>query len=96
MTFDALLAVLLTAAICGLVAFLAALLLRTRTSVLGYVGAGLLGKGIGEWLGAALKAMDWPFSISLGGAVVHVLWTFVGALIVLLVAKLVAGRGRWR
>jgi uncharacterized membrane protein YeaQ/YmgE (transglycosylase-associated protein family) len=82
---DVLVAVLLEAAICALLAFLAAWLLRMRQSVLGYIGAGLLGQGIGSWLAAALNAGGWPVTVDVGSAHVHLLWTFVGALLVLLV-----------
>ena len=89
MHLELLVSVLLNAAICALLAALAALLLRMRLSVLAYLGAGLLGQGLGTWLAAATGAGGWPGSIQLGGATVHLLWTFVGALLVLVVAKLV-------
>ena len=94
MNAEALLKILIVAAICALLAFLASLLLRRRHSVLGYLGAGLLGEQIGGWLAGALKATDWPVKITLSGATVHLLWTFVGALLVLLVCRLLTGRGR--
>lgn len=90
MSIEALLGVLLTAAICGLLAYLAALLLKTRTSVLGYIGAGLLGQGIGMWLAGAVKGTDWPYTLTISSSSVHLLWVFVGALIVLLVVRLVS------
>lgn len=88
MNVEALVALLLTVAICALLAFLAALLLRTRPSILGYIGAGLFGQGLGGWLGAAVKGTGWPYVLTIGGASVHLLWTFVGALLVLLVFRL--------
>jgi uncharacterized membrane protein YeaQ/YmgE (transglycosylase-associated protein family) len=94
MSLEALLGVLLTAALCALLAFLAALLLRTRQSILGYIGAGLLGQGIGMWIAAALHTTDWPYTLILGAASVHLLWVFVGALIVLLVFRLVPRSAR--
>jgi hypothetical protein len=71
-----------------LLAFLAGLLLRLRPSWLGPAGAGLLGQGLGAWAEAAL-ASGWPGRVSLAGADVHLLWTFLGALAVLAVARLV-------
>ena len=92
MTSEALLGWLLTAAICALLAFLAALLLRTRMSILAYVGAGLIGNAVGMWL-ATLVGTSVPGNISVAGANVHLLWAFVGCLLVMLVVKLV-GRSR--
>lgn len=89
-----LLAILLVTLITALLAFLAALLLRMRQPVLGYIGAGLLGHMIGLWLAGALNA-NLPGSITLGGATVHLLWAFIGALLILLIVKLV-GRGGFR
>src|SRR5689334_20284446 len=89
-----LLAILLVVLITGLLAFLAALLLRMRQSVLGYIGAGLFGHMLGLWLAGALKA-DLPGSITVAGATVHLLWAFIGALLILLIVKLV-GRGGFR
>jgi len=88
MSLEALLGILLTTTICALLAFLAALLLRTRQSILGYIGAGLLGQAIGMWIAAAVHATDWPYTLILGASTVHLLWTFIGALIVLLVFRL--------
>lgn len=82
--------ILVVAAICGLIAFLAALLLRMRLSVLAYLGAGLLGWRIGIWLANAFHATDWPGHITLGPDSLFLIWTFLGALLVLLVAKLVS------
>lgn len=91
--FDFLLGVLLTAAICALLAWLAALLLKTKQSVLGYIGAGLLGNGIGAWLALATGTGTWPGKVDIGPASVHLLWAFIGILLVLLVVRLV-GRAR--
>jgi uncharacterized membrane protein YeaQ/YmgE (transglycosylase-associated protein family) len=88
MNVDVLLGVLLTAAICALLAFLAALLLKTRLSILGYVGAGLLGQGIGMWIASAARGTTWPYTLAIGASSVHLLWVFVGALLVLLVFRL--------
>lgn len=87
MNFDALLGLLLTVAICALIAFVAALLLRTRQSVLGYIGAGLFGSMLGGWLAGAVKGTTWPGKVDFSGASVHLLWTFVGALILLLIFR---------
>jgi hypothetical protein len=87
MNFDGLLALLLAAAICAGLAFLAGLLLRTRPSWLGLLGAGLLGQGLGTWAAGAFGATGWPGRVSIAGADVHLLWTFLGALLVLLVAR---------
>jgi uncharacterized membrane protein YeaQ/YmgE (transglycosylase-associated protein family) len=84
-----LLAILLVTLICGLLAFLAALLLRMRASVLGYIGAGLLGNMIGLWLAGVIGG-NLPGSITVAGATVHLLWTFIAALLILLIVKLVA------
>ncbi|HVG92825.1 MAG TPA: hypothetical protein VND21_00125 [Planctomycetota bacterium] len=89
MHVEALLALLLAAAICTVLAFLAGLLLRMRPSWLGLLGAGLLGQGLGQWAAAAFGASGWPGRVSLAGADVHLLWTFLGALVVLLVARYV-------
>lgn len=92
---SALLAVLVQAALAALIAFLAALLLRSRPPVLSLIGAGLLGAGIGTWIGAAVGGLGWPFTIAVAGASLHVTWTFVGALLTLYVAR-VARTRRWR
>jgi uncharacterized membrane protein YeaQ/YmgE (transglycosylase-associated protein family) len=92
MTSEGLLSFLLLAAICALLAFLAALLLRTRMSILAYVGAGLIGNAVGMWL-AKLIGASVPGDITIAGANVHLLWAFVGCLLVVLVVKLV-GRTR--
>jgi uncharacterized membrane protein YeaQ/YmgE (transglycosylase-associated protein family) len=89
-----LLGILLVTLITGLLAFLAAMLLRIRQPVLGYIGAGLLGHMIGLWLAGALKA-NLPGSITLAGATVHLLWAFIGALLILLIVKLL-GRANFR
>jgi hypothetical protein len=93
---NALLTVLLTALLIGLIAFVAALLLRTRQSALGYVGGGFLGMGIGVWLFGLLSFTD-PATITITSppVVVPVLATFVGSLIVMLIVRLVRGRGRF-
>jgi hypothetical protein len=96
MDLDGLVGFLLTSAICALLAFVAALLLRLRLAVLAYVGAGLLGQGIGSWIGGLVKGTDWPGRVTLGSATVHLLWTFDGALLVLLVYRLFARGPRWR
>jgi uncharacterized membrane protein YeaQ/YmgE (transglycosylase-associated protein family) len=93
MTFEGLLGFLLTAAICALLAFLAALLLRVRMSILAYVGAGLIGAAVGTFVASALDADRVPGEVTLLGARVHLLWAFVGSLLVVLVVKLV-GRVR--
>ena len=92
MNLDVLVGILVAAAICALLAFLASLLLKGRHTVLAYLGAGLLGQAIGGWIGAAVHGTGWPVAVTLAGATVHLLWTFVGALIVLLVARLIATR----
>lgn len=94
MNIDVLIGVLLTAAICGLLAFLAALVLKTRASILGYVGAGLLGRGIGMWLAGLVRGTEWPYALNVSTASVHLLWTFVGALLVLLVFRYVPAQKR--
>ena len=94
MEIEALLAILLIAAICAGLSFLLALLLKTRQSILGDVGAGLLGNGIGTWIGGSLHAMHWPGLLTFAGASVHLLWAAVGVLLVLLVFRLVSGRRR--
>jgi uncharacterized membrane protein YeaQ/YmgE (transglycosylase-associated protein family) len=83
---DLLLSVLLTALIVGLLAFVVALLLRTRQGALGYVGAGWLGMGIGAWIFSLFKLTD-PLTIRMSDPPVSVpvLATLVGSLIVLLV-----------
>lgn len=92
MSLEVLVGVLVNAALCALLAFLAALLLRTRQSILGYIGAGLLGQGIGMWIAVAVRGTGWPYTLKLGAAMVHLLWVFVGALLVLLVVKLLQRR----
>jgi hypothetical protein len=87
--------ILVGAALCALIAFLAALLLRMRLSVLAYIGAGLLGWRIGVWMANAFHATTWPGSFNLGPEPFFLLWTFLGALLVLLVAKLL-GRANFR
>ena len=87
MYLEALLALLLTVAICALLAFLAALLLRSRHGVLGYIGAGLFGQGLGSWLASVAQGGGWPGSVTLSGSTVHLLWTFLGALIILLIFR---------
>lgn len=89
---NSLLAILLVTLICALLAFLAALLLRMRQGALGYIGAGLLGNMIGLWLAGVLNA-NVPGHIEVAGASVHLLWAFLGALLVLLIAKLVGRAG---
>jgi len=90
---DALGNLLLHALIVGVIAFVAALLLRTRQGVLAYVGAGFLGEGIGLWLFGLVHVKE-PLAVSS----VPVLATFVGALLVFLVIRLVhrAGFRGWR
>ncbi len=94
MNVDALVGLLLTVAICGLLAFLAALLLRTKQSVLGYVGAGLFGHLLGMWIAGAVHGTAWPYTLSISTASVHLLWTFVGALLILLVFRFVPRAAR--
>ncbi len=91
----ALVAVLVQAALATLVAWLAALVLRSRPPVLSLVGAGLLGAGIGTFLGATVGGLGWPFTVAVAGTSLHVTWTFVGALLTLYVAR-VARTRRWR
>jgi hypothetical protein len=81
--------ILVLAAICGLIAFLAGLLLRMRLSVLAYVGAGLLGWLIGGWMANEFNATTWPGKFDLGPYAVFLLFTFLAALLVLLIAKLI-------
>jgi hypothetical protein len=95
MTLEGLVGFLVVAAICGLLAFLAALLLRMRMSVLAYVGAGLIGRAIGIALAHAIHGTGWPGNVALMGEGVHLLFTFFGALLVLLIVKLL-GRARAR
>jgi uncharacterized membrane protein YeaQ/YmgE (transglycosylase-associated protein family) len=87
MHLEMLLSILVVALICAVLAFLAALLLRLRLSILGYLGAGLLGSQLGGWLASVFNAGGVPGQISMTGASVHVVWAFVGALLVLLVVK---------
>ena len=97
MSLEVLVGVLVNAALCALLAFLAALLLRTRQSILGCLGAGLLGQGIGMWIAVAVRGTGWPCTLKLGAALVHLLWVLVGALLVLLVVRILqrrAHRGR--
>ena len=68
MNLDVLVGILIAAAICALLAFLAGLLLRSRHSVLAYLGAGLLGERIGAWLSNVFHAADWPVKVTLSGA----------------------------
>ncbi len=89
---SAALTILVFTAICTLIAFLAALLLRTRLAVLSLMGAGLFGAAIGGWIGGAVGGSGWPGSVTVAGASVHLLWTFVGALLTILVARV--GRTR--
>jgi hypothetical protein len=93
MTSEGLLGFLLAAAICALLAFLVAWLLRVRMSVLAYVGAGLLGRAIGLWLARLVKGEGLPGELTFAGASVHILWTLIGTLLVVLVVKLL-GRAR--
>jgi hypothetical protein len=94
MNVEALIAILLTTAICAGLAFVAALLLKSRFGLLALVGAGLFGQQLGGWLGAAVHGTDWPYTLTVAHASVHLLWTFVGALGVLLLFRLIPGRSR--
>ena len=94
MNLEALVGLLLTVVICALLAFLAALLLKTRQSVLGYIGAGLFGRLLGGWIGDAVHGAAWPYTLTISTASVHLLWTFVGALLVLLVFRFVPRSAR--
>ena len=87
-----LLAILLVTLITALLAFLAALLLRMRQPVLGYIGAGLLGHMIGLWIGGLVHTSI-PGHIEVAGASVHLLWAFIGELLVLLIVKLIGRSG---
>jgi uncharacterized membrane protein YeaQ/YmgE (transglycosylase-associated protein family) len=84
---DPLVVLLVTALLVGALAFAAALLVRTRQGILGYVGAGFLGAGLGAWLFGLAKVRD-PLTVTLAGASIAILATFVGALLVLLVFRL--------
>jgi uncharacterized membrane protein YeaQ/YmgE (transglycosylase-associated protein family) len=86
---DALLDLLVTAAVVGVLGFVASLLVRLRQGFFGSIGAGFLGLGVGTWLAGVLKIAKDPVSLTVGGASVPVLYAFVGALIVLLLARLV-------
>jgi uncharacterized membrane protein YeaQ/YmgE (transglycosylase-associated protein family) len=81
------LALLVTALLAGVLAFVAALLLRTRESALGYVGAGILGAGLGGWLFSLFGIAD-PLVVSVAGATFAVLATILGAFLVLLIVRL--------
>lgn len=93
MNFEGLFAILGTAAICALLAWIVGLLLKVRPGVLGCIGAGLLGNGLGGWLAAALKVEGLRLRLTIGASSVDLVWTTVGALIVLLVAKFLP---RWK
>jgi hypothetical protein len=80
--FDALIGILLTAAICGLLAWLAGFLLRRRQGLLGCLGAGLFGNMLGAWFGAAIHWAD-PTTVHVAGASVGLLFTFVFAALVI-------------
>jgi uncharacterized membrane protein YeaQ/YmgE (transglycosylase-associated protein family) len=94
MNIDVLIAILLTTAICAGLAFVATLLLKSRVGLLSLIGAGLFGQQLGGWLGAAVHGTQWPYTLVVGGASVHLLWTFVGALGVLLLFRLIPGRSK--
>ena len=96
MSTDAFLGFLLATAVCALLAFLAALLLRTRLSVLGSIGTGLLGQGIGSWIAGLVHGMAWPYFLTLTTTGVHLLWTFLGALLVLLIVRYTPRAGKAR
>ena len=85
MNLEGLLRFLLAAAICAGLAFVATLILKRRHGVLALVGAGLLGQGIGSWFAGLVHGADWPVVV----ASVHLLWTFVGALLVLFVFRFI-------
>ena len=88
------LSILLTALIVGLLAFVVALVLKTRQGALGYVGAGYLGMGVGAWLFSLAKFTD-PATIRIDDppVAVPVLATLLGSLIVLfLFSRLVRAR----
>jgi uncharacterized membrane protein YeaQ/YmgE (transglycosylase-associated protein family) len=89
MQLNALLGLLLTVAICALIAFVAALVLRSRPSILGCIGAGLFGQALGLWIAGTVHGVGWPYTLAIIGPGVHLLWTFVGALLVLLVFRYV-------
>jgi hypothetical protein len=91
---SALLSVLLTALLVGLIAFVAAQLLTARQSLLGYVGAGTLGMGIGLWAFSRFSFDD-PLTLRMTDPAVTlpVLATLLGSLIVLFVSSRV-GRKR--
>jgi|GEM_PF-2611316 len=84
---SAALTIVVFTAICALIAFVAALLLRTRLPVLSLMGAGLFGAALGGWIGGAVGGLGWPQTVTVAGASVHLLWTFVGALLTILVAR---------
>ena len=87
MILESFLAMLLTVAICALLAFVASLLLRSPQGILGYIGAGLFGQMLGAWIASAVKGGSWPGSVTLAGSSVHLLWTFLGALIILAIFR---------
>ena len=89
MNVDALVGLLVNTALCALLAFLAALLLRTRQSILAYIGAGLFGQALGMWIAGAVHGTAWPYTLTIATSSVHLLWTFLGALIVLLLFRYV-------
>lgn len=89
---SAALTILVFTAICALIAFVAALLLRTRLPILSLVGAGLFGAALGGWIGGAVGGGGWPMTVTVAGASVHLLWTFVGALLTILVGRVARTR----
>ena len=94
MNVDALVGILINTALCALLAFLAAMLLRTRQSILAYIGAGLFGQALGMWIAGAVRGTAWPYTLTIASSSVHLLWTFLGALIVLLLFRYVPRAGK--
>jgi uncharacterized membrane protein YeaQ/YmgE (transglycosylase-associated protein family) len=72
-------------------AFVATFVTKQRRTILALIGAGLLGKELGWWLAEAVHGTDWPIMITWAsaGVAVHLLWTFVGAIAVLLVFRII-------
>jgi hypothetical protein len=85
---EALIALLITTAVCAALAWVAALVAKVQLTPLALVGAGLFGMGLGVWLFDALHVSE-PLRLALAGASVPVVATAVGSLAVILGVKFV-------
>jgi len=74
-------------AVNALLGFVAGAILKVRESFLAYVGAGWLGLKLGEWAGEQLRVRD-PSEVEIGSQDTPFLFGLAGALLVMLVVRL--------